>query len=700
MESQTLSRNVKPKHYDLRIEPYTDTSTFDGSVTIEVEVNEPTTIIILNAHKLAIRSTALYYDQGDPIKVSDAGGDSTLQTFSIFLEKALSSGSRFFIHQTFSGFINKTGIGLHATEVHGQQMLSTFFEPMHARTVFPCFDEPCFKATFAVTLVVPRHLTYLSNMPIKSESDSLVAHRDKKTVVFHRTSQIPTYLLAFAVGEFNLFECHDFRIPIRAYAPRNYDIEHCKYALEVATRVLVIYEEIFKLDCGLEKLDILAVPGMVGAMENWGLVTVSSAVLFISPDSSVTEKLSCAQLIAHEIGHQWFGNLVTMSSWENFWLKEALADWAEIMVQEQLFDSSPWQDFVSAKMQRALSFDSSQFSHALAGPGTHLDAITYGKGISVMRMLAGSVGKDVFLQGIQRFLRQNACGNGDPEDLWEVLSQISGMEIAAAMQTWTSSPGYPVINVEENETEGTITLTQSRFCVRETESTTLYPIFLEILTDKGILRERLDEQTKVIKILGTFYKLNPGQMGFYRVAYPVSELEKLGEEVRKGTLPVEERIGLISDTAALAFAGNTGIRTSHLLSFLQNFEDEASFFVWKAIVATLREVSKRLLFEDHVIRNSFIVFQRSLVQRCLRRKGDLNEHDGVDESRFKALMFGNSGGDEKVVAAASAMFENFVAGDGKLLDPNIRAEVFEIVLRRGGKTDVRILALQIERRFG
>jgi len=700
MESQILSRSVEPEHYDLRIEPYTDTATFSGSVTIEVKVHELTTVIILNAHKLAIRSTALYDNQGDPIEVSDAGGVSTLQTFSIILEQALPPGSRLFVHQTFSGFIDKSGVGLHATEVHGSQMLSTFFEPMHARTVFPCFDEPCFKATFAVTLAVPHHLTYLSNMPIKSQSDSLIAHRDKKTVVFHHTPQIPTYLLAFAVGEFNFLECHDFRIPIRAYAPLNYDIEHCKYALEIASRVLAIYEETFKLDCGLEKLDILAVPGMVGAMENCGLVTVSSAVLFVGPDSSAAEKLSCAQLIAHEIGHQWFGNLVTMSSWENFWLKEALADWAEIMVQERLSDYLPWQDFVLEKIQKALSFDSSRFSHALAGRGTHLDAITYGKGVSVMRMLAGFVGKDAFLQGIRRFLQQNAYGNGDPEDLWEVLSQISGTDIAAAMQIWTDVPGHPVVSIEEDDTEGTITLVQSRFCGRETESTTLYPVNLEILTDKGILRECLDEYTKAIKIPGTFYKLNAGQMGFYRVAYPVSRLEKLGEEVRKGTLPVEDRIGLVCDIAALAFAGNTDLRTSHLLNFLQNFEDEASFLVWKAIIATLREVSKRLLFEDHVIRTAFMEFQRSLIQRCLCRKGNLNENDDIDESRFKALMFGDSGGDEKVVAAAESTFENFVTGDGKMLDPNVRAEVFEIVLRRGGKKEARILDPQMEQHFG
>ncbi|KAH9223455.1 peptidase family M1-domain-containing protein [Leptodontidium sp. 2 PMI_412] len=685
MEIQNLSRRAKPTHYDLRIEPYIGRETFDGSITIEVEVTEPTTVITLNAHKLAIRSTALYDGQGDPIKISDTGGDSTLQIFSIFLQQPLPTKSRIFIHQTFSGFLDKTGTGLQITEVCGSAMLSTFFEPMHARTVFPCFDEPCFKATFNVTLVVPGHLTCLGNMPIKSESETLVTSREKKKVEFHRTAPISTYLLAFAVGEFNMIELHDFRVPVRAFAPRNYDIEHCRYALGIAARVLAIYEQLFRLDCGLEKLDILAVPGSVGAMENWGLVTISTAVLFIGPDSSVAEKMSCAQLMAHEIAHQWFGNLVTMSSWENFWLKEALADWAETMAQERLSDSQPWQDFISEQMQKAMAFDSSRFSHALVTPNAPLDAITYGKGVSMMRMLAGFVGKDEFLQGIRRFLLQNAYGNGDPEDLWEILGQINESDIRAGMKAWTENSGHPVINVEENEADSTITLTQSQFLASkaESESTTTYPIFLEILTSQGVTRERLDAEPKVIKILLNMYRINPGQMEFYRVAYPIIRLQNLGKDACKGTLSVEDRIGLITNTASLAFAGHRSLRTSDLLSMLQNFKDETNFFVWKVIIRTLREISKRLLFEDQCIRNAFVDFHKHLVRGCLYWKGKFNEDDDMDEILFKALLFGNSGGDEKVVAAADVMFERFIAGDEKILNPNIRAEVFEIILKRG-----------------
>ncbi|XMA13399.1 hypothetical protein WAI453_006190 [Rhynchosporium graminicola] len=317
-------------------------------------------------------------------------------------------------------------------------------------------------------------------------------------------------------------------------------------------------------------------------------------------------------------------------------------------------------------------------------------------------MLANFVGKVAFLQGIQRFLRENAYGTGDPEDLWEIFSEINSSDVGAVMKVWTGNPKHPVLEIEESEEDGTITVIQTPFSASkaEDESTTVYPIFLEILTSQGNFKELLGAEPKTIKVRLDFYKINPGQAGFYLVAYPVARVQKLGEEVFKGILSVEDRIGILTDAAALAMAGFSDLRTSDLLSLLQKFEDEPNFFVWKTIVGLLREISKRLLFEDEMIRNAFMDFHRILVSRCLYRIGRIEEQDSTTDIRFKALLFGNSGGDAKVFAAADILFERFIDGDAAILNPNVRAGVFEIVLKRGGKKQFNKLLTKLETSTG
>lgn len=691
MEVHVPSSALRPIHYDLRIDPYIDEARFDGSVTIKVHALEATPSIALNAHNILIHDTKLKDQDGIPIMISDASTNTSLQTFSIVLELPLPADCYVYLSLDFSGPLDRSGTGIFITDVlSSSPMLSTLFEPMQARTVFPCFDEPCFKATFSLSIDVPTGLKCLGNTFIKSEGP--VTPIRKRRIVFDKTPPLPTYLLAFAIGDFDMIESNEFRIPIRAYVPWTYDIKHCRHLLEIAAKVLAIYETMFGIDCGLTKLDFLAVPASVAAMENWGLITISTAVAFISSDSSVTEKLRTAQLVAHEIAHQWFGNIVTIESWDNYWLKEALADWAEVSAMEQLSNSEPWREFVAETMQDALWLDSSQFSHPLvapieAGKDVYLDDIIYGKGCAVLRMLAGFVGKDVFLDGIRRLLRQNIHSNGCPEDLWDIFSNLSGVDIGKLMKSWTETTGHPSVIVEENEAEGTITLTQQRLCLSGAEDSTLYSIPLAVRTGTGVVTELLDERCKTIKVTFDFYKINAGEVGFYRVAYPKSRLQKLAGEARKGTLSVEDRIALVADTAALAFGGHPSVTTADLLNLLQDFREEQNFFVWWTITATLKNFSRRLLFEDDAVRTAFALYQKNLVRKCLDRLSNMQPSDD-NGGRFRALVLMSSGGNETVVALTKALFTQYVSGEEQPITPNIRAEVFEVVLKRGSKKEV------------
>lgn len=695
--AKILSSGLKSSHYDLRIEPDIERDSFSGSVTIQIDVSKPTSSILLNVEDVIILSTSLRDNEGNPIEVLGTILDIKHQTFTSKLAHLIPANSRIFLTHTFSGALNDTVNGFHISpkEPGSTLIASTMMEPRNARKVFPCFDEPSFKATFSVTIIAPSHLTCLGNMPVLSETQ---ISNHKKMVKFEKTPRMPSYLVAFAIGEFSMIETSSFRIPVRAYAPLSHEIEHCRYILDVAVRALEIHEKSFGIDYLLPKLDLIAIPGEKTGIENWGLITMNPEMLVIGPDSPAALKVAGISLIVHELAHQWFGNLVTISSWDHFWLKEALSEWADFTTREQMSDSKPWEEFLSADTtQRALQADSSRFSHALESPKCvdegNFDVVTYGKGCALIRMAEGWLGKEVFLEGVNLFLRNHVYGNASPRDLWRALSQASKTEtVEGVMSSWTKTTGYPVITVEEDEAAGTITLTQNRFLssgkATEAEDEALYPLFLNIVTADGIINEFLGTRTKTVKAPLDFYKLNANQIGFYRVVYSQSRLQRLGDDICRGLLSVEDRIGLISDTAALAFSGHPNVNISDLLSFLQHFEGDKSFFVWKVIIDTLDEISKCMFFESKKMRNAFNLFCKHLAKRCIHKLESFNDLDDLDEQRFKAMMFGNSGGDETVVNSAMKMYERFVAGNAEAINPNIRAEVFEIVLNRGGKKEV------------
>ena len=596
---------VKPTHYDLRIEPDLEAGTFGGTVSIKLDVTAITASIILNVHQLEIRTTKVQDGEGNPLFVSGTTSDEVYQIFTISLGEPLDRNSKLILCQTFAGVLNTTGVGLHRANIHSESkyIASTMMESTYARTAFPCFDEPHLKATFSVTIVAERYQTCLGNMPIKSEIEvsskstvkkmvdlertpittSYLVSNVKKVVEFERTTIMSTYLVAFAVGEFNMIERDNYRIPIRAFAPVEYDIEHCHFALGIAVRALNIHEKTFQIKYALPKLDLVAIPGSSGGMENWGLTTLPTCIQLIGPDNTAEDKATSSQMIVHELAHQRLGNLVTMSSWDCVWLKEALSDWAQLYVRGQMTENwEPWQDFIADGYQLGLYSDSSKCIHPLETPfdginafGIFFDEITYKKGCAVLRMISHHQGEETFLEGVRHFLKRHAFGICEPADFWKALKDVSGISVASIMDAWTRNEGYPVVSVEEDEKSGTISITQNRFLIHKKEQTVegdvLFPILLNIQTKDGTIKDTLKARSKTIKIPLDFYKLNADQTGFFRVAYSSARLTKLGDDIGQGMFSVEDRIGLISDTAALAYVGHSNVRTSDLFNLLQNF---------------------------------------------------------------------------------------------------------------------------------
>ncbi|KAL1611048.1 Aminopeptidase 2 mitochondrial [Nothophoma quercina] len=709
---EVLPTNVKPTHYDLTLEPDFEKFTYEGEVTIDLDVAEDSTSISLNTNELKIHSTKI--TAGDQVISSNpkVTYDEDKQRTKVDFDQTLPGGTKAKITMTFTGTLNDDMAGFYrssskAADGSDTWLATTQMEPTDARRAFPCFDEPALKSKFTVTLVADEKMTCLSNMDVASEKqvDSKVISGKRKAVTFNPTPLMSTYLLAFIVGELNYIETKDFRVPVRVYAPKGSDIEHGRFSLDLAAKTLKFYEETFDSSFPLPKMDMVAIPDFsAGAMENWGLITYRVVdVLIDEKNAGASTKQRVAETVQHELAHQWFGNLVTMDFWEGLWLNEGFATWMSWYSCNVFYpDWKVWEGYVTDTLAGALSLDALRSSHPIEVPikradeiNQIFDAISYSKGSSVIRMISKYLGEDVFMEGIRRYLKKHAYGNTQTGDLWAALSDASGKDVEKVMDIWTKKVGFPVVSVTEND--DSIHLKQNRYLrtgdVKPEEDETLYPIFLALRTKEGVDEDvTLFEREKNLKLKNTdFFKLNADHSGFYRTSYTPERLEKLGVAAKEGLLTVEDRAGMIADAGSLAASGYQ--KTSGILSLLDSFKKEPEYVVWSEIVTRIATLRGAWLFEDQQVRDALKAFQQALCSGKAHELGwTFTESDGHLEQQFKAMMFGAAGlTDETITKAAFDMFEKFKAGDKKALHPNLRGSVYAIVLDKGGKAEYDVV---------
>jgi aminopeptidase 2 len=705
-----LPKNVKPTHYDIHIEPDLDNGSFEGSVVIHFDVLEDSTFILLNTNEIEIHATTLLLSSGKATKINDIHYHEVQQTVTVPLPEPITAGSRIRLHQTFKGRLNDTKklSGFNRSRYIGRDgkskwIGSTQGEPTGARQIFPCADEPALKATYTVTLIVPQDLTALSNMDIASEKS---IGRGKKVVTFNKTPPMSTYLVTFVVGELNYIESNEFRIPVRVYATPDHDIKAGNFCLHVGAQAMISHEKTFGSPYPLPKLDMVAIPGHSGGMENWGLVLYGEKYLISDEtDGSALETQLKAKIVIHELAHQWFGNIVTAEWWDSLWLNESFADWATFNAITTMYPEwDIWSDFVAGNpegglqaYQAALALDSNRGSHPIENkvntPGEIaqvFDAITYAKGCTILRMISELLGVEVFIAGVRLYLKSHAFGNATTNVLWDALSLVSGKDVPKLVSTWTSKVGYPLLYVREDEDSDTITITQHRFLqsgkILPEDDKVLYPVYLNTKINQGIDEtSHLFSRSDKFAVDLNFYKLNSGQTGLYRVLYPLSRWEKLGKQLyTPGLLTPSDRVGLISDLRAVVTAGQTPARTSHLLTFLSNFRAETSYFAWRQLLVCLADIHKAFLFESPALLSALSKFQASLMSKILgemdQRLWDFKKGESNQEQSFKAVLFGNAKGYEPVKVIASYLFDLFLRGETQALNPNIRAAVFRNIL--------------------
>lgn len=708
---EVLPTNVKPIHYDLTLEPNFSNFSYQGTVVIDLEVKEDTSSISLNSLEIDVHSSTVTTEGREVTSSPKVKYDDDSQVTTLSFDKVIPAGSKAQLTQTFTGYLNDKMAGFYRSsyiEKDGstKYIATTQMEPTDARRAFPCFDEPALKAKYTITLIADEDHTCLSNMDQASEKSirSKITGGTRKAVTFNTTPLMSTYLLAFIIGKLNVIETSNFRVPVRVFATPASDIEHGRFSLELAAKTLDFYEKKFDNPFPLPKMDMVAIPDFsAGAMENWGLVTYRVVdLLFDEKTSGAATKQRVAEVVQHELAHQWFGNLVTMDFWDGLWLNEGFATWMSWYSCNTFYPEwKVWQGYVTDTLQGALSLDSLRSSHPIEVPVKRadeinqiFDAISYSKGSCVLRMISKYLGEDTFMEGIRRYLKKHAYGNTQTQDLWAALSDASGKPVEKVMDIWTKNIGYPVVSVTENDGSNSINVKQNRFLrtgdVKPEEDKTLFPVFLGLRTKDGVnenltLSQR--EQTFDVPSLD-FFKLNADHSGIYRTSYTPQRLSKLGKAAKQGLLTVEDRAGMIADAGALAASGYQ--KTSGVLSLLKSFDDEAEFVVWDEILSRISLVRSAWIFEDENTRDALKTFQRTLVSPKAHAKGwEFTDQDGHIESQFKALLFGSAGlcGDQKVIDAAKAMFKDFSAGNRKAIHPNIRGSVYAIVLRNGGEAE-------------
>ena len=593
---------TRPVHYNVSLSPQLDTFSFSGHVEIHMTAETPVSEVCLNALELTVNQCVLVA----PInKQCTCSMDEKRQEMTITLPEKVSGEVTLAIDYT--GEINNKMAGFYRStyRIDGKEkfMALTQFQESDARRALPCFDHPAAKATYDLAMVIDDNLTAISNCPVKSET-RLDNH--KKKVVFDRTPHMSSYLFFFGVGEFEFTEdTGDVTVRVACMPGK---AAHARFGMDFGRKSLEFCETYFDVPFPLPKVDLIAISDFAfGAMENWGAITFrENLLLHYDGITSKSGEESITSVIAHEMTHQWFGNLVTPSDWKYLWLNESFATYFGYGVVDHYYPEwDMWDRFMEGQTKTAMERDAMHQTFPIELPGgehviinASTAPIIYNKGGSILRQIKGFIGEDAFREGLRAYLKKFAYDCAASHHLWESLEAASGKPITKMMQSWIEQPGYPVIEAEK---EGdSLKLAQKRFSyLPETwDQTWSVPVTLAIYRKNGATDHQtlmLEEETTEVSLPPdtAAYKINTDQTGFYRVRYP-RDLAALGQKVADKTLSAQDRWGLQNDL--YGFVKSTDEEIDTYLNFLAYYKYEDAYLPLASIAGNLSHA--RLVYEN------------------------------------------------------------------------------------------------------
>lgn len=727
-----LPGSVRPRHYDLRLAVYMDNFTFSGEVSIELECINATRFIVLHTDRLEVDRVTVTAEGGVGGRPSNRPGGGVMrihrhfpfpanQMYVVALHREMKPMRVYRLNVSFDAAIEDELLGFFRSSYTMQRerryLAVTQFSPIHARKAFPCFDEPVYKATFSLTLRHDPQYTSLSNMPV--ESSSLSDEDGWLTNHFARTPRMSTYYLAWAVCNFTYRETQtDSGVTIRLYARPDAILSGAgDYALHITKRLLGFYQDYFKVQYSLPKLDLLAVPKHpYAAMENWGLsVFVEQKILLDADVSSSSYQMELTMVVVHEICHQWFGDLVTPVWWEDVWLKEGFAHFFEYVGTDFLFPK--WnmekQRFLTDVLHEVMLLDGLSSSHPISQEveqATDIDRvfdwIAYKKGAALIRMLANVMGQPLFQKGLNDYLLSHMYSNAARDDLWRKLSQAMRSEgrdidIGEMMDRWTLQMGYPVVTISKNQSEQLptyyITVSQEHFLygeeVRKNNSLQWQvPLTVAVGNTSAVCSESLiwiNNKTETHRIGqmddSTWLVGNINQTGYFRVNYDLQNWKLLIQQLHTNPqiISVGNRAGLIDDAFNLARAGY--LPQGVPLQLIGYLPEETSFLPWHAASRALYQLDKLLdrtdeyrLFSDYVLKQVASRYhQMGWPTNGPGTEGNvLQASYQTEELQRELIMLACSFGNKQCHRQAVAYISDWISSNKNRIPPNIRDIVY------------------------
>ena len=703
-----LPETARPSKYRIKLQPDLKNFTFDGEQSVDLLILEATSTIVLNSIDLEISNTTLHAN-GTTLTSKSVTIDKDAETATLDFGETIQPGDAR-LEMVFTGGLNDKLMGFYRSEYTSQDgetryLATTQFEPTDARRAFPCWDEPAKKATFEVTLVFSDEYQAVSNTPVVEEA---FPGPGLKSVRFAETPIMSTYLLVFIVGNLtSIKERADGGTTVGVWTTPGKE-DQASFALDTSVKLLSYFNEYFGIPYPLPKLDHIAIPDFAaGAMENWGAVTYRETALLVDPDnSSAGTRQRVAEVIAHEMAHMWFGDLVTMEWWDDLWLNESFASWMGNKAVDWLFPEwEMWTQFVNMDTNRALSLDGLKNSHPIeqavknpAEVSQLFDAISYSKGASVIRMLENFLGEESFRKGLNRYLSSHMYDNARTEDLWSALETESGRPVTAIMDSWVKQMGYPVLQVESDRTGGqtTLSVTQERFVYDRLLGDTgpdsdsdnevwRVPVSASQGREESTVTVMDGRQTQ-IDVPGSsdgWVKLNPLQTGFFRVNYSTEDWQRLVPAIESLELHATDRLGVQNDAYALSRAGLLPV--TQFLSLAQAYKNEDDASVWSDLASNLRDIEQ--LISDEAIHPAYQGFAREIFGPAARKIGwEPKSGEGHLDALLRSTVLSQAGSyhDPDVTAQASERFQKYLQ-DRETLAPNLRGVVFALAAQSGGK---------------